>query len=112
MGDIAEMMLDGTLCEGCGEYLGSNNGYATRCAGCRVQESQKTSPRGDRKRMVRRLWNAPKPNRDVAIKRDDAWRIIDLLKEKKGDQAREELVRCFIEAVAPETKKAGATPAR
>lgn len=24
MGEVAEMMLDGTLCEGCGEYMGSD----------------------------------------------------------------------------------------
>lgn len=34
MGEIADMMLDGTLCEGCGVYLGSGNGYATYCKGC------------------------------------------------------------------------------
>lgn len=35
MGDIADMMLDGTLCEGCGVYLGSGNGYPQYCSGCR-----------------------------------------------------------------------------
>ena len=35
MGEIAEMMLDGTLCEGCGEYLGNgDDGFAQLCAGC------------------------------------------------------------------------------
>lgn len=34
MSDVAEMMLDGTLCEGCGRYLGSNSGIATRCRRC------------------------------------------------------------------------------
>ncbi|KKN77930.1 hypothetical protein LCGC14_0354950 [marine sediment metagenome] len=34
MGDIADMMLDGTLCEGCGEYLGTDAGYPQYCAGC------------------------------------------------------------------------------
>lgn len=32
MGEIAEMMLEGTLCEGCGEYIGTNNGYASYCS--------------------------------------------------------------------------------
>lgn len=40
MGDIADMMLDGTLCEGCGVYLGSNNGFATRCAGCQEDDKE------------------------------------------------------------------------
>jgi hypothetical protein len=34
MGDIADMMLDGILCEGCGEYIGAPTGYPMRCSGC------------------------------------------------------------------------------
>ena len=34
MGEIADMMLDGDLCEICGEYLGDGDGYTRRCAGC------------------------------------------------------------------------------
>ena len=34
MGEYAEMMLDGTCCACCGEYIGTDNGYATYCAGC------------------------------------------------------------------------------
>ncbi len=34
MGEIAEMMLDGTLCEGCGEYLGEGDGFPRYCASC------------------------------------------------------------------------------
>lgn len=33
MGEIAEAMLDGTLCQFCGEYIGSDNGFPTSC-GC------------------------------------------------------------------------------
>ena len=37
MGDIADMMLDGTLCEGCGVYVDDETtGYPRRCAACRV----------------------------------------------------------------------------
>lgn len=33
MGEIADMMLDGTLCEGCGVYLeGEANGYPRYCS--------------------------------------------------------------------------------
>ena len=32
MGEIAEMMLDGTLCEGCGEYIGADSGYPQYCS--------------------------------------------------------------------------------
>lgn len=34
MGDIAEMMLDGTLCEGCGVYLGAKLDLAALCDSC------------------------------------------------------------------------------
>lgn len=33
MGDIADMMLDGTLCQTCGEYVGGD-GFPTLCRGC------------------------------------------------------------------------------
>jgi hypothetical protein len=35
MGEIADMMLNGTLCQGCGVYLGSDNGYPTLCSSCK-----------------------------------------------------------------------------
>ena len=38
MGEIAEMMLDGTLCQQCGEYIGTDNGFPTFCAGCQTDE--------------------------------------------------------------------------
>lgn len=34
MGDIAEMMLEGILCEGCGEYMGAACGHPRKCGGC------------------------------------------------------------------------------
>lgn len=36
MGEIAEMMLDGTLCEGCGVYMdGDGDGVPRRCSACK-----------------------------------------------------------------------------
>jgi hypothetical protein len=32
MGEIAEAMLDGTMCECCGEYIGSDAGYPQYCS--------------------------------------------------------------------------------
>lgn len=32
MGDIAEMMLDGTLCECCGTYIGHDTGFPGYCS--------------------------------------------------------------------------------
>jgi len=34
MGEIAEMMLDGILCEGCGVYMGDECGHSRRCRSC------------------------------------------------------------------------------
>jgi hypothetical protein len=35
MGEVAEMMIDGTLCEQCGEFLdGESPGYPRSCTGC------------------------------------------------------------------------------
>lgn len=34
MGDISEMMLDGTLCCVCGVFIGSDNDFPTECASC------------------------------------------------------------------------------
>lgn len=42
MGEIADMMLDGDLCEGCGEYLGDGGGYARKCSGCQPRRKEKT----------------------------------------------------------------------
>ncbi len=35
MGEIADAMLDGELCEWCGVDLGSNVGHTRRCGWCR-----------------------------------------------------------------------------
>ena len=34
MGDIADMVLDGMMCEQCGEYLGKGDGYPRSCKVC------------------------------------------------------------------------------
>ena len=39
MGDIADAMLDGTLCQMCGEYIGEDVGYPMTCGGCAPDES-------------------------------------------------------------------------
>lgn len=32
MGEIADMMLEGVLCQGCGEYMGEGEGYPGFCS--------------------------------------------------------------------------------
>lgn len=42
MGEYAEMMLDGTCCNVCGEYLGSEgNGFPVTCKSCGVESDEK-----------------------------------------------------------------------
>lgn len=38
MGEYAEMMFDGTFCQHCGEYIGSDNDYPTSCGCCEQEE--------------------------------------------------------------------------
>ncbi len=40
MGEYAEMMLDGTCCCSCGEYIGDGDGFATYCASCEPAEQK------------------------------------------------------------------------
>jgi hypothetical protein len=35
MAEIAEMMLDGTLCQSCGCFVGSRRGVPVSCVSCR-----------------------------------------------------------------------------
>ena len=59
MGEISEMMLDGTMCQQCGEYLGTDNGYPTTCAGCGgddlgiTEEKPRRNPRKQTKNQRR-----------------------------------------------------------
>lgn len=41
MGEYAEMMLDGTVCESCGEWLGDDEGpgFPRVCPGCQQQDT-------------------------------------------------------------------------
>lgn len=41
MGDIADMVLDGTLCEGCGIYIDDEEpGHPRKCSDC-LEENKK-----------------------------------------------------------------------
>jgi len=40
MGDIADMMLEGCMCQSCGEYLGDGDGYPVFCANCGEGEEE------------------------------------------------------------------------
>ena len=49
MGDIADMMLDGDMCQGCGEIL-NGNGFAQFCKSC--QKDMDLDMYGDKKKPV------------------------------------------------------------
>lgn len=38
MGEIADMMLDGTLCCECGAYIGSDCDYPIKCEDCKKED--------------------------------------------------------------------------
>jgi hypothetical protein len=40
MGDIADAMLDGDLCQCCGEYMEGGDGYPRTCAACSQREAR------------------------------------------------------------------------
>ena len=38
MGEIADMILEGQMCQECGEFLGEGDGYPTYCDDCKPEE--------------------------------------------------------------------------
>lgn len=38
MGEVADMMLDGTLCARCGTYVGEEGGFPVLCDFCEGEE--------------------------------------------------------------------------
>lgn len=52
MGEVSEMMLDGTLCEGCGVYLGSCMDCPCLCADC----AKKRKGEGHAVEQIGKFW--------------------------------------------------------
>lgn len=49
MGEIADLMINGDICEGCGVELGEGDGYPRRCAYCQRNEAaMKPQPATDK----------------------------------------------------------------
>jgi len=48
MGEIAEAILEGDFCEGCGVDLGAGDGYPRRCADCQKEKAQKKDEKIER----------------------------------------------------------------
>jgi len=50
MGDIADSIIDGVLCEWCGEYIGNAVGYPRKCSSCKSEEKARNKKRSKGKR--------------------------------------------------------------
>lgn len=77
MGDVADMMLEGMLCEGCGEFLGEGMGFPQYCASC-AGEAEESEPRVDPRRKLRCPWckRQPKGERGLIDHCRDAHGVI------------------------------------
>lgn len=42
MGEIADMMIEGAMCETCGEFLGDEVGYPRQCYACSSESAGKS----------------------------------------------------------------------
>ena len=79
MGEIAEMMLDGTLCEVCGEFIdGDSPGYPRRCSSCRPKKRNS-------KKVIKALFINP-----FAPLLSNRVEVIDLKVKENGDLDLEE----------------------
>jgi hypothetical protein len=47
MGEQADMMIDGSSCESCGEHIGEATGYPRKCRGCSPNKGRTTSEAWD-----------------------------------------------------------------
>lgn len=54
MGEIADYILNGDDCEGCGEYLGNGDGLPRRCASCRDNQ-KKITPKIKKQKLLSNL---------------------------------------------------------
>ena len=45
MGEIADMMIGGALCETCGAYVGDEVGYPRKCRSCKPKKERKSKPK-------------------------------------------------------------------
>lgn len=58
MGEIAEMMLDGTLCECCGTFIGDGDGYPRYCsAECAEGRGAASAKKKRRPKIRSREWD-------------------------------------------------------
>ena len=81
MGDISEMMLDGTLCQTCGSYIeeGEAQGFPRDCNDCNPTEHfKKVNPQQE---IINAIKNNPSLDTKGLDKLFDKWH-----KSKKGEK--------------------------
>lgn len=97
MGEIAEMMLDGTLCQTCGCIIdGNTSGYPRYCEDCAKDEIESNLEEveydfnfnyvGIEKLCDQVIWQGTKKQKKAIIK--VCYRNIQKLKENLGDKSR------------------------
>lgn len=59
MGEIADMMLEGAMCQWCGEFLENAAGFPTICRGCQGQHG--VNAHGEPTKKRRKKKNRSKP---------------------------------------------------
>lgn len=45
MGEIADMMIEGAMCQSCGEFLGDEVGYPRYCRACACDVPEPSKPK-------------------------------------------------------------------
>ena len=93
MGEIAEMMLDGMLCQCCGDFLGTDNGYPTYCADCAPEEEKKKPKISAAERKIRkRALDIIRQNFDFDMQENHRWedflptRFMDYIREARNSE--------------------------
>jgi len=54
MGDVADMIIEGVLCEQCGGYIGDEVGYPRKCSSCEGPLSKKERRRREASKRQKR----------------------------------------------------------
>lgn len=68
MGEVAEMLLNGAMCQCCGEWMddGREPGYPRYCAGCKSRSTDRRKAKGHSR-------PAAAPSQGVMRKKDHTW---------------------------------------
>ena len=68
MGEIADMMLDGTLCQVCGVYMGEGDGFPVTCRACSDGDEEPEMEKPKKKKHPCPICGARKVNVSAHIK--------------------------------------------